>query len=59
MVDVVVNHFAWAGDPWSIQYDKLIPFNNSSCYHGYCDVMAPNTSSTALTQVSDDYRQES
>ena len=38
MVDVVVNQMAWAGDVPSIQYDQLIPFNNTSYYHPYCPI---------------------
>jgi len=45
MVDVVVNHFAWAGDETTIQYNRLIPFNNESYYHSYC----PITTSSSQT----------
>ncbi|KAI9734150.1 MAG: hypothetical protein M1818_006645 [Claussenomyces sp. TS43310] len=46
MVDVVVNHFAWAGDPSTVQYDRLIPFNDVSYYHSYCPITG-NASTTA------------
>ena len=45
MVDIVVNHFAWAGNHSSVQYDRLIPFSNSSYYHTYCAV-TPTSSQT-------------
>ena len=50
MVDVVVNHFAWAGDHTSVQYDRLIPFDNQSYYHPYCDINVVNASTTQVRE---------
>lgn len=38
MVDVVVNHMAWAGIASTVQYATLTPFNESSYFHSYCDI---------------------
>ncbi|KAL8998802.1 MAG: hypothetical protein Q9169_002252 [Polycauliona sp. 2 TL-2023] len=38
MVDVVVNHFGWAGNGDSFDYSKMYPFNDLDCYHPYCKV---------------------
>lgn len=36
MLDVIVNHMAWAGD--NIDYSKLHPFNDKKYYHKYCPI---------------------
>ncbi|KAL8896522.1 MAG: hypothetical protein Q9192_003042 [Flavoplaca navasiana] len=36
MVDVVVNHFGWAGDGSTVDYTKMYPFDNDKYYHPYC-----------------------
>lgn len=36
MLDVVVNHMAWAGD--DVDYGKLRPFNDKKYYHKYCPI---------------------
>lgn len=38
MVDVVTNHFAWHGDPSTVQYDTFQPFNSQSYFHPYCPI---------------------
>jgi alpha-amylase len=49
MVDIVVNHFGWAGDPANVEYDKFTPFNSESYYHPYCDVSAPGANITTVS----------
>ena len=36
MVDVVVNHFAWAGPGTTVDYTQLKPFNDQKYFHDYC-----------------------
>ncbi|KAL8843695.1 MAG: hypothetical protein Q9176_001903 [Flavoplaca citrina] len=36
MVDVVVNHFGWAGNGRTVNYAKMYPFDNRKYYHPYC-----------------------
>jgi alpha-amylase len=38
MVDVVVNHFAYAGSANLTNYSRFNPFNDASFYHPYCDI---------------------
>lgn len=38
MVDVVVNHFASAGDPSMVDYKSFYPFNDTSFFHPYCPI---------------------
>lgn len=45
MVDIVVNNMAWNGMADSVQYDRLIPFNDAAYYHTYCE-MGGNDSNT-------------
>ena len=40
MVDVVVNHYGWAGSDSSIDYSKFTPFNSRSYFHSYCTITA-------------------
>ncbi|KAL9637474.1 MAG: hypothetical protein Q9204_001869 [Flavoplaca sp. TL-2023a] len=39
MVDVVVNHFGWAGNGRTVDYTKMYPFDNRKYYHPYCVIM--------------------
>lgn len=51
MLDVVVNHFGWNGDPASVDYSTFVPFNSSSQYHPYCPINFDDISnSTQLEQ---------
>ena len=36
MVDVVVNHFGWAGNEQSVDYSQLYPFDDEDYYHSFC-----------------------
>lgn len=45
MVDVVVNHNAWAGSAASVDYSKFFPFNKESYYHPYHKVDYSNMAS--------------
>ncbi len=54
MIDVCVNHFAWAGDPSSVQYNQFTPFNDSSYFHPYCELNA-TSSQTQVCIVSSFY----
>ncbi|KAL8659980.1 MAG: hypothetical protein Q9226_000143 [Calogaya cf. arnoldii] len=38
MVDVVVNHFGWAGDGNNVNYSKMYPFDDRKYYHPYCKI---------------------
>lgn len=45
MVDIVVNHNAWAGDADDVDYSYFNPFNTQSDYHSYCTVDYSNDTS--------------
>jgi alpha-amylase len=36
MVDIVVNHFAWAGANDTINYSRFAPFGDQKYFHPYC-----------------------
>ena len=38
MVDIVVNHFGYAGDPTQVNYASFSPFNSQSYFHPYCPI---------------------
>ena len=40
MVDIVVNHFGYAGSDANIDYTTLSPFNSKSSFHSYCTITA-------------------
>lgn len=44
MVDVVVNHFAYAGNPESVDYTRLSPFSTADSFHTYCPIDYGKTS---------------
>lgn len=54
MVDVVVNHFGWAGSPSEVDYSAYNPFNDSSYFHDFCQITADdyNDNQTAVEMVS-------
>lgn len=35
MVDVVVNHFAWAGNGTEVDYSTFVPFNDERYFHPF------------------------
>jgi alpha-amylase len=35
MLDVVVNHFAWAGDGTTVDYSTFNPFNSKDYFHPF------------------------
>ena len=45
MVDIVVNHFAYAGDPTQVNYASFTPFNSQSYFHSYCPITSWDYSS--------------
>ncbi|CAF9913351.1 MAG: hypothetical protein GOMPHAMPRED_007867 [Gomphillus americanus] len=38
MVDIVVNHFSWPGDPSTINYTAYRPFNQAEHFHPFCQI---------------------
>ena len=54
MVDVVVNHFGWAGAANTVAYSEFSPFNNQSYFHPYCPITSYdyNSNLTAVQDVS-------
>jgi alpha-amylase len=38
MVDVVVNHFGWAGNSSTVDYARFSPFNSEPYFHSYCPI---------------------
>ncbi|KAI4238033.1 MAG: hypothetical protein LQ349_001415, partial [Xanthoria aureola] len=38
MVDVVVNHFGWAGNGGTLDSSKMYPFGDRTYYHPYCEI---------------------
>lgn len=53
MVDVVVNHFGWAGNGNTVDYDKMYPFDNRKYYHPYYLITNQDylSNQTAIEQV--------
>jgi alpha-amylase len=35
MVDVVVNHFAWAGNGTEVDYSTFVPFDDEKYFHEF------------------------
>lgn len=35
MIDLVVNHFAWAGNGTEVDYSTFEPFNNEQYFHPF------------------------
>lgn len=54
MVDVVANHYAWAGTSGSVDYPRLIPFNEPKYFHPYCPITGEDylSDQRAVEQVS-------
>lgn len=47
MLDIVVNHFGYAGAPDTIDYSDFNPFNEESYFHTpYCAIDYTDTSNT-------------
>ena len=38
MVDVVINHFGWAGHEQTVNYSQLYPFDDEKYFHPYCSL---------------------
>lgn len=51
MVDVVANHFAWAGTVASIDYSTFIPFNSSDYFHSPCGLDGNDSDQANLENV--------
>lgn len=49
MVDVVVNHFGWAGNGTTVDYSMLEPFDDEKYFHSYCEI----SSSTNMTDAQE------
>ncbi|KAK3069317.1 hypothetical protein LTR53_012438, partial [Teratosphaeriaceae sp. CCFEE 6253] len=43
MLDIVVNHMAYAGPGWDVDHRVLNPFNDGKYYHDYCTVDDPTS----------------
>lgn len=54
MVDIVVNHNAWAGDASSVDYSTFNPFNSEDDYHTYCTIDYSNDTSIKDCWLGDD-----
>ena len=54
MLDVVVNHYGWAGNSSTVDYQKLVPFNQVEDFHTYCPFTSQDYSSnqSAVEHVS-------
>ncbi|KAI4282888.1 MAG: hypothetical protein L6R38_002609 [Xanthoria sp. 2 TBL-2021] len=52
MVDVVVNHFGWAGNDSNLDYSKMYPFDDRKHYHPYCNITSQDylSNQTAVEQ---------
>ena len=53
MVDIVVNHNAWAGDSDSVDYSTFNPFNDCSYYNTYCAIDYYSTASVQNCWLGD------
>ncbi|KAK0851648.1 hypothetical protein LTR03_003905 [Friedmanniomyces endolithicus] len=54
MLDLVVNHFGYAGPGWDVDYSVLNPFNDRKYYHNYCTVDDPgNATNTEVCWLGD------
>ena len=53
MVDIVVNHNAWAGDADSVDYSTFNPFNKESYYHSSCPIDYDSTDSVQNCWLGD------
>ena len=42
MLDVVVNHLGFAGEPQNVDYSILNPFNDEKYFHHYCTITNPD-----------------
>ena len=53
MLDVVINHFGWAGAENTVNYAEFNPFNQQSFFHSYCPITDYDYSSnqTAVEDV--------
>ncbi|KAL8725911.1 MAG: hypothetical protein Q9181_006239 [Wetmoreana brouardii] len=38
MLDVVANHYGWAGNSSTVAYKGLVPFNDVKYFHSYCPI---------------------
>jgi len=54
MLDVVANHYGWAGNSSAVDYSRLIPFNDAKYFHSYCPITSEDYSSSqsVIEQVS-------
>ncbi|KAL8720074.1 MAG: hypothetical protein Q9225_003009 [Loekoesia sp. 1 TL-2023] len=54
MIDVVVNHYGWAGKSTTVDYQKFLPFNDAKYFHPYCPITQGDylSNQTAVEKVS-------
>lgn len=54
MLDIVVNHVGFAGEPASVDYSVFNPFNDQQYFHNYCQVNDPtNLTNTEVCWLGD------
>ncbi|SMY22593.1 unnamed protein product [Zymoseptoria tritici ST99CH_1A5] len=49
MLDIVVNHMGYAGEPEDVDYSVFDPFDNSKYFHSYCAVNADTNQTNVET----------
>jgi alpha-amylase len=50
MLDVVVNHFAWAGNGTTVDYSKFNPFNSEEYFHPYVLLADSDSSNKTIAE---------
>lgn len=55
IIDVVVNHYGWAGDSSTVNYSEFVPFNDGKYFHLYCPITQDDylSNQTAVEKVSE------
>jgi alpha-amylase len=51
MLDVVVNHFAWAGNGTTVDYSQFNPFNKEEYFHPYVLLADSNSSNITIAET--------
>ena len=54
MVDIVTNHYGWPGNSGSVDFPRLIPFNDAKYFHPSCPITSEDylSNQSAVEQVS-------
>ncbi|KAL8786566.1 MAG: hypothetical protein Q9213_002703 [Squamulea squamosa] len=52
MIDIVVNHYGWAGNGSTVEYRKMYPFTDRDYFHRYCKITSQDylSNQTAVEQ---------